>query len=29
MFPTANAEGNRVAFHTGDGKIYVITLEKL
>ena len=29
MFPSANAEGNRVAFHTGDGKIYVMTLEKL
>ncbi|MBQ4291446.1 MAG: hypothetical protein IJS19_01060 [Muribaculaceae bacterium] len=29
MFPSANAEGNRIAYHTGDGKICVMTIEKL
>ena len=29
MFPSVNADGNRIAYHTGDGKIYVLTIEKL
>ena len=29
MFPSASADGKRIAYNSGDGKVYVMTIEKI